>query len=485
MAKGSAWMTIFKFIEKSISVVSTIILARLLTKEDFGIAAIAMIVIALLDLFRAFGFEMALIQNQESTREHYDTVWSFNIISSILLAIVLIVFSPNIAKFYNDNRLLEIMPLLAIGVFVSGFYNVGIVNYRKELEFHKDFIFLLSRKLITFVAAISLAFYFRNYWALIGAFVFSNIAVVILSYFIHEYRPRFSLKQTKDLFSFSGWIFINNLLGFALQKLPELLIGKLVGIGSLGIFSLTHEITLTTSGTIVFAVNRATLPGYSKLSNNYAALKASLLNTLGLLSVIIIPASIGLSAIAPIMVPVLLGDKWLESIQIMEILAYSGLLFNIANLTSIYLAIGKPKINTFIKAARILVYIPILILSIPYFGLQGVAWSLLITSIIMLPIYYWPAMKIIDIKLAELVSIFIRPIIASIVMLIVLKFIFSGYIVNTNLTHNIFELIYFILTGIFTYTIILIMLWHISGRPIGSERHIIDIVRRKLVTQNI
>ena len=473
-------MMLFKISAQLISVTSQIILARLLVKEDFGIVAMAMVVVALLDLMRAFGFDLALIQNQDAVSEHYNTAWTFNIIAASVIALMLILLTPLSADFYNDPRLSEIMPLLAVGVFISGFENVGVVAFRKDLTFHKEFMYMLAKKVFAFVAVVGFALYYRNYWALIYGFIITKIGVVILSYFIHSYKPWFSLSRFKELFGFSAWLFINNLLTFINFKVPEIILGKLLGAGALGIFSVSKDITYSTSSALVIPINRATFPGYSKLNNNIPALRESLLNTQSLIALLIIPASAGFSAIAPVMVPVLLGPKWLESIAIMQILAYAGLIFSLANLTSIYLALGKPRINTMILIIRVIIFIPLLLYASIKYGLNGAAWSILITGVILLPITYAPVIKFIDIGIKDLLSRILRPIFATVVMLLSVNYTYLEFIENKSHTYNIIELFLLVLTGTIVYIASMLALWSFSGYPAGSEQHILRVIKNKL-----
>lgn len=483
LAKGSAWMVMFKLVEKSISIVSTIILARLLVPEDFGLVTMAMMVVTLLELMRAFGFDMALIHNQNATREHYDTAWTFNIIAALLISIMLLLLTPLAASFYKEIRLLEIIPLLAIGVFISGFENIGVVAFRKELTFHKEFAYLLSKKVISFVVGVSLAVYYRNYWALIGAFIITNIGVTILSFLLHHYRPKFCLKQSKELFAFSSWLFLNNILAFIFTTVPEAIIGKVTNAGALGLFNVSKDITYSTSTAIVLPINRAAFPSYSKLNTNLPELKNSILNTIGMIAMITIPSSVGFSVITPVMVPVLLGENWLDAIIIMQILAFCGLFFALANNNAAYMALGKPNIITKIMLVRIIVLIPSLIFALNKFGIVGATWSLFITGLITLPFAYWPLQKILNIRVLELLSPIIRPATASLTMYLVVDYTYTVFIKNQVLDYGILQLFAIVMLGAITFLSTLLISWKLVGFPSGSEQQILDSLRDKLRKQ--
>ena len=476
-------MVLFRLLEKSISIVSTIVLARLLVPEDFGLVAMAMTVVALLDLMRTFGLEMALIQNQDATPRHYNTAWTFNILASTMIAIVLYAVTPIAISFYGEPRLAGIMPFLALGVFVMGFENIGVVLFRKEMNFSKDFIYMLSRKVINFVVAMGLVFYIRDYMALIYAFLIGKVLVLIMSFMIHPYRPRLTLSERKDLFAFSGWLFLNNILMFINQRAPEMIIGRLADAKSLGFYNVSFDISRMTSAGIIQPINRAAIPGFSKLNKDYHALKNSYLNTMGMIALLITPASLGFAIISPVVVPVLLGEKWLDAIPVMQALAVALLVGAIGNNFSIYISLGKPKFVTFIALLRNALLIPTVYFAVTHYGIIGAAWSFLLVSAITTPISYWKVCSILKITFNEIASRYIRPILASVTMCLVLNYLYNNYISLHANHYSVLDLIVLILAGGSAYITAQFALWKIAGSPPGCERQIITVMREKLASK--
>ena len=191
MAKGAAWMVLFKIFERSIGLVSTIILARLLVPADYGLVALAMAIISVLEVLGAFSFDVILIQKQQADRSQYDTAWTFNVIVGVVSAIALAFLARPVAVFYADSRLEWIIYALALAPLASGFDNIGVVAFRKNMEFHKEFKFLVAKKIVAFAVTLAVALLFRNYWALIVGTITSRFAGVALSYISQSYRPRF------------------------------------------------------------------------------------------------------------------------------------------------------------------------------------------------------------------------------------------------------------------------------------------------------
>lgn len=481
MAKGATWMVGFKLLEKSIGLISTVILARILIPEDFGLVAMAMIVVAFIELMRAFNFDIVLIQNQQATKDHYNTVWSLNVIAAIFIAALMVASAPVVVSFYSDPRLESIMYVLAAGVAFSGFENVGVVAFRKELTFHKEFAYLLGKKLIGFFTSISLALYMGNYWALIGGMVATRLGVVLLSYIVHNYRPRFCLTKGRELFGFSYWLLINNTLFFANSKAPEIIIGKLLGSSSLGIYSIAYEISNIPTTEMVAPINRAVFPGYSKLSNSLEDLRESYLNTIAYIATLALPAALGLAAISPVFIPVVLGDKWEQAIPIMQIIAIAGAFSALqTNSGSVYLALGKPKLLSLITIFRISIFIPTVYIFCERDGLQGIAWATLLLAMIMAPIGIYVLKNVIELKIKSFISSIIRPATASIIMALIIHHTIKYSSQYAHQNNSLLWLVFCIFLGAILYGSTLLFFWYISGKPEGPEKTILKLITNKL-----
>ncbi|MBK9029625.1 MAG: oligosaccharide flippase family protein [Propionivibrio sp.] len=153
--------------------------------SDFGLVAMGSSVVALTELMGGFGFDSALIQRQDARRAHYDTAWTFGVLFGVAIALVLILLAKPAADFYHEPRLELIIPLLALGALIRGFENIGTVAFRKELNFHKEFRFLMIKRISGFVVTVALAVIFRTFWALIAGIIVAKSVALIISYQLH------------------------------------------------------------------------------------------------------------------------------------------------------------------------------------------------------------------------------------------------------------------------------------------------------------
>jgi lipopolysaccharide exporter len=385
MAKGAAWMIALRFAIRSIGLVSMIILARLLVPADFGLVAIATALAGALAAMSEFGFQVALIQNQAAARPHYDTAWTLGIIRGLVVAGALAASAGPLAAEFSDQRLEPILFLLAVGVLLTSLENIAVVDFRRDLQFHREFVFRTLPKIASFVTAIPLAINLRNYWSLVIGILLGQLVSVLLSYTMCAYRPRLCLSVWRELIHFSKWLLLNNVLHFAYHRVDTFVIGRLVGAQSLGLFRMAYEISSLPTTEMVAPIRAAILPGYAKLASDRERLRTSFATTFGTIVMVAVPVAVGIGLTADSLVRLVLGEKWLEAIPLLEILCIAGVV-NVctANTWPVFIALGRPWINTALTALGIVVLIPLLLWSVPQAGTVGAAWSLVAAAAMVL-----------------------------------------------------------------------------------------------------
>jgi O-antigen/teichoic acid export membrane protein len=474
MASGAAWMVSFKLVDRGLGLISTIVLARLLVPQDFGIVAMAMSIVALIELLGAFNFDMALIQKQEATRDHYDAAWTMNVLLGLACSIGLAAVAWPSALFYEDARLMPAIVVLALAPLVQGFQNVGVVAFRKDMTFGKEFKFLLAKRLVTFFVTIPLAFMLRDFWALIIGIVAGRALSVVVSYWVHPFRPRFSMSGWQDLFGFSIWLAVSNFVQFARTRSADFLLGRMAGTAALGTFSLAFELSNLPTSELVPAINRALFPGYSKVADKLEELRNSYLVVLSAIAMWVLPAGIGLAAIAAPLVDLALGEDWLPAIPLIQVLAVCGAVTGLqSNNGLIYLALGRPQMIVYIGAVFTTVQLALLAALVPTRGAEGAAWAYLLTAVAWLPIGCMIVFRILSISLLSYLETVWRPAVATLGMFFAVTASIdavASYPSIGGTLRSLSEVLVGVLVGATTYIAMLLLLWWGSGRPQSVER---------------
>ena len=161
-----------------------------------------------------------------------------------------------------------LIPALAAVALAQGFENIGIVDFRKDFQYGRDFQLMLLKKLISFAVTMVLAYPLRSYWALLGGMVASRVMGVVLSYTMHPYRPRFDVSQIRSLMGFSQWIVLTRVIAYFGNRGPDFVLGRLLDAGSLGLFRVAREVATLPTSELLYPVMRAVFPGYAAVAHD-------------------------------------------------------------------------------------------------------------------------------------------------------------------------------------------------------------------------
>jgi lipopolysaccharide exporter len=471
IAKGAVWMVAFKFIDRGIGLVSTIVLARLLAPGDFGLIAIAMMLISALQLLFAFNFDVHLIQNANAGRDQFDTVWTFNVLFGLFCGLMLTGLAHWVALFYLEPRLEAVIYTLALGCVAAGFSNIGPIIFRREMRFDREFKFMLGKRLAPVLVTIPIALWLHSYWALAIGQLTGTLAAVLLSYYVSAYRPRFSLKAKAELFHASKWLVVNNMLGFLNGRAAEFVIGKFAGVTGLGIYTVSSEISTLPTTELVAPINRAAFPGYSRLAHDIDQLRNSFLGVISMIALFALPAGLGIVAVADLMVPAVLGLKWLDAIPLIQVLAIYGVLQSLqSNIGYVYLAVGRPRLITFVAGVQFLVLLGLLLPATWRFGAIGAAWAFLATAILMVPVNQVLITRQLKLSPKGYCARLWRPFVAGMVMVLTLFVLKRSLAPTQETTAYVLALLLCVALGAIVYTGALYGLWRLASRPEGAER---------------
>lgn len=395
--RGSFWIFIARVCGRGISLISTLILARLLSPKDFGILGIAMLAIYFLETFSTTGFDLALIQKNEDIQGYLDAAWFVSFVRGLIIGVFIYLLSPFVAKFFDSPNAANVLKILALSPMLRGLNNIGIVYLSKDMQFNKVFILQFAEMISRATTSIILAFILKNVYALVYGLLLSRVVYLVMSYFLHPYRPRlkFDFKKAKELFNFGKWLLGSSILKYTINQGDKAVVGKLIDSTSLGFYTLAYRISMLPVQQITNVVSQVMFPAFSWIQDDSFQLKQRFLETLQILSFFSIPMAGMIFVFSHDFVSIFLGAKWLPAVPIIHIFAFLGLITSISSSTgSFFQAIGKPKIVTNILTARFgIISIIIFPLTLKY-GVTGAALTILISAILLDPLAIYLACKI-------------------------------------------------------------------------------------------
>lgn len=482
VARSAAWSVLLRLMIRGLGLISTLILARLLLPQDFGLVAMATLVIGVLEFIFDFSFNQFLIREREAARSLYDTVWTLSVIRSVLIAGLMAIGAPLIVAFYGEPRLLPVFWFLAFTSLLAGFENVGIVDFQKKLQFHREFRYRGLIKIVSFVATIALAFSLRSYWALVWGTVVGQVTLVMLSYLMCDYRPRFDLSQARRVFSFSMWYMVASIFGAFLTRSPALVLGRLGGPASVGFFEVGREVADLPTTELVWPIARVLYPGYAAAANDMQVMRKLFLDSTAITMCLATPLALGVSATAELMVRIALGSPWLPAVPVIEIMAISGLVrLSYSGLQSVVTALGKPSLYAYLAMFSCCVTMPPMLYGTINYGLTGAAVGYLCGIIFSAVAFQVCALRLARVGPLVFWRSWARSVVAGIVMygavagtMKLLMPLVSGLVGYLGVA------LLLVVLGAFIYVGASVMLWKLAGSPAGGEQIMLDEIRKRL-----
>ncbi len=359
-----------------LGVIRSVVLARLLTPDIFGMMALALIVVRAIETFTRPGVAQALIARTQSFEEASGTAFTLLVWRGVLLAACLAIAAPFVADFYDSPQLSPMLMVLG-GVFVlGGFRNINTIARQKELEFRQLTYLAQSANVAGTIVTIALAWWLRSVWALVAGQLVTAALNAGLSYWFVPGRVRFTFDRVvaRDLLSYGKFVTASSVLLFIATEIDSAVIGKVLGTESLGYYTVAFTIVHLSTTQLAKVASSIMMPAYSKLQSDRGALRGAYLRTLTLVMFAVLPASVGIILLAEPIIRVVYGEKWLPAVVPLQILATFGLFRSLAAISGyLFEGIGKPKASMIMGACRLAFIVPLIVPLAAKFGLAGAA----------------------------------------------------------------------------------------------------------------
>lgn len=304
-------------LKKLVGLVSTLILARVLVPEDFGLVAIATIVIGLLDVLAQTGSQQYLLRADNVSDDMVNTSWTINGILKIFLTVILVFSIPYISTYYGDPRLNAILYVFASMIVLSCFGNPGNIYHRIAQNYKPIIKLTILGKVISVILAITIALIYQNYWALILGQYVGTIISTLGSYFIHPHRPKLCLSNAREQWRFSGWMLPQGILGYGRTQLDTFLVSSIFGKSELGSYHVMKYLAFIPSAHIVLPATEPLLVELSKVKHSKEYFSKQFNISFIVTMLIAVPIGILMYSYSDLVTHVFLGEKWLKYANIL------------------------------------------------------------------------------------------------------------------------------------------------------------------------
>lgn len=420
VAKSLAYKFAERLSVKGLGLVISIILARLLSPTEFGQIAIIMVFINLSHSFVQSGLGTALVQNKTADKRDYSTVFYISLLVALLLVAILWFAAPAIGIFYENDALVLPLRVYAFSLIVYAFNTVQTAKMTREMQFGKQFVCNLIACVLSGVIGCVMAYLGFGIWSLLAYYFSSAVITSLTMLFVVRWWPSltFSLRRAKELFSYGWKMMVSAFLCSLYADIRTLIIGKRWSEEDLGYYNRGQQFPDVLSNTLDNAIQSVMFPVLSRSQDNREEMKRILRRTATLSSLLVMPAMIGMAAVAEPFVRVVLTDKWLPAVVFLQILALGNLTLSLtsSNLVAIK-STGKSGTYMILEVVRRLAMLLVLLLSVFVFGtVEAVAWGFFVSSVVDALIIAVPTHRILGYSLLEQCRDLWRILLASLLM---------------------------------------------------------------------
>ena len=375
---GVMWSTIHRFGVMAITFVSNIILARLLSPDDYGCIGMLMIFISLSTSFIDGGFGSALIQKKEPTNEDYSTIFYWNIVLSVVLYGVLFLFAPLIASFYHVAILSDVLRVQGVVLFFNSLSIIQQNQLRKKLMFKKLAIVNIISAILSLGVAAVLAYKGFGVWALVAQQITLSVINAILFWIVGHWSPDrvFSWTSFKELFKFGGFILLSNLFGTLSNEIQGLLVGRMFNPVAMGLYSQAYRLEGSAATATSSIIDQVTYPVLASYQDDRASFISALKRFIQIPAFVCSLVMMVMIVVAKPLIILLFSAKWVDCVPYFQILCTAGLAVCLqGSANNAIAAIGKSKVIftwTIIKRTLTIV---LCVVGIFVGGMYGLLWG--------------------------------------------------------------------------------------------------------------
>lgn len=374
VATATKWSAVTEIVAKLITPITSMVLARLLTPEAFGVVTTLAMIITFAELFTDAGFQKYLVQHEfhdDEDREQSTNVafWS-NFVMSMGIWGVIALFADPLATLVGNPGLGHVLVIACVSIPLAAFSSIQMALYRRDLDFKTLFKVRLVSILVPLVVTIPLALWLRSYWALvIGTIVQNTVNAVLLTVFSKwKPKPYFSFQKLKEMLSFTIWSLVEAISIWLTSYVDVFIVGTMLSQHYLGLYKTSSALVGQIMGLITAATTPVLFSSLSRLQNDDAEFKRLFFKFQKLVGLLVIPLGVGIFCFRDFVTTIVLGDQWSEAAGFVGLWALtSSITIVLSHYSSeVYRAKGRPKLSVLAQWLHIVVLWPVVLIAVRY-----------------------------------------------------------------------------------------------------------------------
>lgn len=468
---GAAWAVSTRWVMKGIGFLNTVVMARLLLPADYGILAMAMLVVGLIQAFMDFGTSTALLRKGEVTRDEIDSAWSLRVMQGTGIGLILLAVSPLAATYFKEPRVEYVLWVMAVCLPLAGASNMGLTLAQKAFNFSLEFRLNVICKTLGVVATIAAGYLLRDYRALVIGVATSYISSFVASYWMHAYRPRWNTSKIGEIWALTKWLMLAGVAGFILRKGDELIAARIGTTAEFGQYNVGADLGQLPAGEIGPSMLKAFLPVLAAMRGEVEQINSAVLKTVSAVNTITLPVGFGFAAVAAPATSLILGPAWSGAVPFVAAFAIASTLQVMQSpFSTLLLMRGHTKTQNHAVWLEFVVFLMFAAMLVPTFYLIGLVWARMVGSLINLLYSVLATHRYCEMPMKQVGTAIARPLVGAMLMYLLVDTVVS------HIQSALLQLGLGIVCGGLSFALWSFVTWIWSGKPAGLESTIIDFV---------
>jgi PST family polysaccharide transporter len=476
VAVGSLLLGLVSLAARFLGLVLIVILARLLTPEDFGLVALAASVLIVTQSVTELQVFAALVQRRDLGPRDIDAAFTLGLMRGSLVALALLLLAWPVARLYADPRLAPMIAALALAPFAAGLASPMMVHFLRRVDYGPSVRNQLVSRAAAFAAALAVALITQSYWAQVAGLVAAPVALTLASYVSAPYRPRLTLTGIRSILAFAGWITASRIVNALNQQGDRFFLGGILGKEGLGFYAVGSDMSSSISYSMSNPLLQTLFAGFSRISDQAERMRRAFLRGQQVMAAFLLPLGVGLAVLARPIVTLLLGPKWEPVIPVVTWLAPAiALQMMTVSIHSAAMAMGRPRLLLTREIIALALRLPATVLAAWWFGLAAAAMARAAASVAMVAINLVLAAQLLQIGVWQQIAACGRSLASAAVMAggLTAAMAQTGAVGWAGLAGLVG-------LGAALYGGVHLLLWWAAGRPEGAETFALDLLRAAL-----
>lgn len=470
-----------RVVGRSLDLITLIVLTRILLPADFGIVALAMSIMQVVEAVLENPVGQVLLRLRAVRRSHLDTAFAISLIRGVAISAILLLISVPFAAFYGDERLVGLICAVGLAPAFRGLRSPKLTLLYRRLQFNAEGWCELAGKLAALVVATILAFQTHSYWAIAAGSIASPIVSAIVSYALVPYRLRVTLVHWRLFHGYVGWNIAGQTVSALNWQADRFVLGRMVSHSMLGLYSTAREFAAITYKALFDTLQRPVYAALAAASRDPARLQSVYAKSVAATLSFVFPIAVGQALVAPELVRIFIGERWMAAVPLFQLCSLTLIPGIYSSLTaSLFYAAGRPELVLKRNLQDFAVRIPATVLLVTFHGIYGALAALVFADLLLAFLCMRSVSRLVALSIARQVAASGRGLMSALIMIAAVLFTRPFMGPADSVMAAMLNLALILPVAAFAYVSSHWLMWVANGRPDGIEEVGLRLIRKAM-----